>query len=109
MEINLNKGVLFPVELQKELKEKFHFADKDPQFGERLFFDNSGGALRLKSAVERRGEIECFPDCPDRNHNQAKQMNALVYDGTKDIISKQLVKLSFANGTGNIRQILPLA
>ena len=86
MEINLNKGVLFPVELQKELKEKFHFADKDPQFGERLFFDNSGGALRLKSAVRKRGEIECFPDCPDRNHNQAKLMNALVYDGTKDII-----------------------
>ena len=43
--------------------------------------------MRLKSAVRKRGEIECFPDCPDRNHNQAKLMNALVYDGTKDIIS----------------------
>lgn len=81
------KGELFKKELQEKLKNKFYFVDKDSQFKDRLFFDNSGGALRLKSAVEARANVERYPDCPDRNHNKAKQLNDLVYNGTRDIIS----------------------
>ena len=44
-------GLLFEDNLQKELKEKFSYADFDPEYGERLFFENSGGSLRLKSVL----------------------------------------------------------
>lgn len=31
--------------------------------GERLFFDNSGGSLRLKEAIDVRHDIEMLSDC----------------------------------------------
>ena len=39
------KGLLFEESFQKELKEKFYYTDADPLYGERLFFENSGGSL----------------------------------------------------------------
>ena len=45
-------GELFSDEYQKSLKEQFCYADTDPDYGDRLFFENSGGSLRLRAAVE---------------------------------------------------------
>lgn len=53
-------GELFSDEYQKSLKEQFCYADTDPDYGDRLFFENSGGSLRLRAAVEsqsRTGRI----------------------------------------------------
>ena len=61
-----SKGILFDDDFQQSLKEKFYYADADPEKGERLFFDNSGGSLRLKKCVEAKAALECFPDCPER-------------------------------------------
>lgn len=52
--MEFNHGVLFSDTYQKKLKSQFYYADKDPQYGARLFFENSGGSLRLKKAVEAR-------------------------------------------------------
>ena len=49
--MEFNHGVLFSDTYQKKLKSQFYYADKDPQYGARLFFENSGGSLRLKKAV----------------------------------------------------------
>ena len=40
-------GVLFDKDFQESLKEKFFYVDEDPKYGKRLFFENSGGSLRL--------------------------------------------------------------
>ena len=85
--INDKNGILFSDSLQKEIKDKFYFVDEDITYGKRLFFDNSGGALRLKSAVEEKAKFESLPDCPDRNHDKAQELNSVVMGGTKDIIS----------------------
>ena len=53
--MEFNHGVLFSDTYQKKLKSQFYYADKDPQYGARLFFENSGGSLRLK----RAGEAGC--------------------------------------------------
>ena len=47
--MEFNHGVLFSDTYQKKLKSQFCYADKDPQYGARLFFENSGGSLRLRS------------------------------------------------------------
>lgn len=60
--MNEKNGVLFSDEYQKNLKEQFCYADADPEHGSRLFFENSGGSLRLKKAVEAKASIEQFPD-----------------------------------------------
>ncbi len=80
------KGLLFDVDFQKELKEKFYYADADPIHGERLFFENSGGSLRLKKCVEAKAEHEKFPDCPERIHERSLYLRGLVEKGTKDIL-----------------------
>ena len=58
--MEFNHGVLFSDTYQKKLKSQFYYADKDPQYGARLFFENSGGSLRLKKAVEAKAAIEGF-------------------------------------------------
>lgn len=80
-------GVLFDRELAQKLKAQFFYADSDPMYGQRLFFDNSGGSLRLKAAVEAKAEAEQFPDCPERSHAFAKELNRYVQEGTKEIKS----------------------
>ncbi len=79
-------GLLFDDKFQKELKEKFYYADVDPVYGERLFFDNSGGSLRLKKCVEAKAEHERFPDCPERIHERSLYLKGLVEHGTKEIL-----------------------
>ena len=79
-------GVLFNSDFQKVLKSKFYHADSDPEYGERLFFDNSGGSLRLKSCVESKAKYEAFPDCPERIHARSVQLKGLVKKGTKEIL-----------------------
>ena len=79
-------GVLFNSDFQKILKSKFYHADADPEYGERLFFDNSGGSLRLKSCVEIKAKYEAFPDCPERIHARSVQLKGLVEKGTKEIL-----------------------
>lgn len=81
-----SKGILFDEKFQKELKEKFCYADSDPVYGERLFFENSGGSLRLKKCVEAKAEHEMFPDCPERIHERSLYLKGLVENGTKEIL-----------------------
>lgn len=79
-------GILFDKDFQESLKEKFFYADGDPEYGKRLFFENSGGSLRLKRCVEAKEEIERFPDCPERIHERSLNLKALVETGTKEIM-----------------------
>ena len=81
-----SKGILFDDDFQQSLKEKFYYADADPEKGERLFFDNSGGSLRLKKCVEAKAALECFPDCPERIHERSLYLKGIVQEGTKQIL-----------------------
>lgn len=76
-------GLLFEEEYVKELKKEFFMVDSDPEIGERLFFDNSGGSLRLKSCVLAKSETEAYPDCPERVHERATVLKKMVTDGTE--------------------------
>ena len=79
-------GLLFEAELQKKLKESFCYVDFDPTYGRRLFFENSGGSLRLKKCVEAKAEYEKFPDCPERIHERSIGLKSTVEEGTREIL-----------------------
>lgn len=86
MDINkYENGLFFEDSYQKELKEKFYYPDADPEHGPRLFFDNSGGSLRLKAAVEAKAKIESYPDCPERFHERSLYLKGIVNEGMKQI------------------------
>ena len=84
--MNHIQGELFPAEFQESLKSQFCYADEDPQYGPRLFFENSGGSLRLRRAVAAKAKWEEFPDCPERVRGRGFELSHFVADGTKDIL-----------------------
>jgi cysteine desulfurase/selenocysteine lyase len=81
---NYPEGVLFSEKLQKQIKNKFFYVDDDPDIGKRLFFENAGGSLRLKAAIEKFMEIDPIPDCPERIHKMALRLQKIQDDGTND-------------------------
>ncbi|KGR77130.1 aminotransferase class V-fold PLP-dependent enzyme [Ureibacillus manganicus] len=83
---NIHTGVLFDSQLQNEIKDKFYQVDQDHLGRKRLFFENSGGSLRLKSAVEAKERFEKIPDCPDRNNETSKLLQKVKEEGIRDII-----------------------
>ena len=96
------KGILFDESFQKELKGRFCYPDGDPKYGERLFFDNSGGSLRLRSCVEAKAELEMFPDCPERIHARGMGLKELAKEGAREIleIMFQMVGIIMENTGG---------
>lgn len=83
---NKYNDMLFPEKLSKEVRSKFHHIDHDPlRPGKRLFFENAGGAFRLKRALQRFYEIDSIPDCPERVHETAKYLIEIMRQGESDI------------------------
>lgn len=75
----------FPGVLQNHLREQFYYLNEDLNGDKRIFFENAGGALRLKSTLEKYGEISMIPDSPVRNYDIAQKINQDITDGKKDI------------------------
>lgn len=84
--MDTTRGCLFDPQLQQEIREKFYYLDTDNLGRKRLFFENSGGSLRLKAAVEARAKYEQIPDCPERYHDISMELRAVKEKGIRDIM-----------------------
>ncbi len=83
---DINKGQIFDEQLSKEIKEKFYHVDFDPIYNtERVFFDNAGGALRLKSANDTFKKIDELPDCPEHSNKTAKWLAEVQEKAIEDL------------------------
>lgn len=76
---------LFDDELLREIREKFCYVERDHTDKKRLFFENSGGSLRLKAAVEAKCNMEQIPDCPERTNDIAEFLQATKHKALKDL------------------------
>lgn len=77
------QGIMFSPELQKQVRDRFCNVDAD-SYGPRAFFENSGGALRLKACADAV-QVDTHPDCPGRHQKQADIQGAFVEQGYKDL------------------------
>lgn len=78
--------------LIKAIRDRFAHVDSCPFQGERIFFENAGGALSLKKVAETSAFYAAIPDNPGRI-NPAGQ-------GTQDVINKAKNDLAvFMNAT----------
>lgn len=75
----------FPEALQSQLNDRFYFLKQDVYGEDRIFFENAGGSLRLKAAVDAQTKYSAFPDCPERNHDVAIDIRNVIAEGTEDI------------------------
>ncbi|WP_201326300.1 aminotransferase class V-fold PLP-dependent enzyme, partial [Burkholderia sp. E168m23] len=78
-------GALFPDALMQQIKSHFHHVDRDVDGRERLFFDNAGGSFRLKAAVDAYARVDALPDCPERIHARALDLQAIQSRGEDDV------------------------
>ncbi|KVH56206.1 aminotransferase [Burkholderia sp. MSMB1072] len=79
------RGAFFPDALMEQIKSRFHHVDRDIDGRERLFFDNAGGSFRLKAAVDAYARIDALPDCPERIHARALDLQAIQSRGEDDV------------------------
>ncbi|MCA8406363.1 aminotransferase class V-fold PLP-dependent enzyme [Burkholderia cenocepacia] len=79
------RGALFPDALMQQIKSRFHHVDRDVDGRERLFFDNAGGSFRLKAAVDAYARVDALPDCPERIHARALDLQAIQSRGEDDV------------------------
>lgn len=70
----------------KEIQDKFYYVHEDYLGRKRQFFENSGGSLRLKAAVEEKARLEKIPDCPERIHDTSMMLKQVKADGMRDIM-----------------------
>lgn len=92
---------LFSDALLKEIREKFAYVDVDPlKQKKRLFFDNAGGSLKLKSAIEKFAQFDLIPDHPQRNHEVARYLAEVEQRGIED------ARIIFNAKTGSIATYL---
>ncbi len=85
MKISSEK-IFFDPQLQAEIKDRFYYVNEDYLGRKRQFFENSGGSLRLKAAVEEKARLERIPDCPERVHDTSMMLKKVKADGIRDIM-----------------------
>lgn len=86
MRDNLQYGELFDNSLLKSIKEKFSNVSVDSKSKKkRIFFDNSGGAFRLKAASNIFKKIDAYPDCPEHGNKTAKWLMKTQEKGYESI------------------------
>ena len=83
--MTIDRGRAFPAELSRQIKDRFHHVDQDFMGRPRLFFENAGGSLRLKAALEAMAKVDAVPDSAERIHEVAAWLKQVQTRGTDDV------------------------
>lgn len=79
--------ILLPDALLNQVRNAFMHVEACPFTGKRVFFENAGGSLTLKSVVERSAEVAGIPDNEHRDNLASKAVSKIVADGRSDLAS----------------------
>lgn len=76
---------VFSAELLTQIRAKFHHVDTCPYAGKRVYLENAGGSLTLKSLAARTAELACLPDNEGRDNPASKALSEFVNKGKADL------------------------
>ncbi len=76
---------LFSPELLKKVREKFLYVNWDPYTGHRVYFEASGGSLRLKKVMETLAYENALPDELYRFNPASEHVVDAVLKGIEDV------------------------
>ena len=71
--------------LLEAVRERFQNVGNCPISGNRIFFENAGGALTLKSVVEASNEFAAFPDNQGRKNMSSEYAVGKIEEGKNNI------------------------
>ena len=69
---------MFTPELMQQIRDRFCHVDTCPYQGPRIFFENAGGALTLKSVVEVNTELAGIPDNQGRDNPASHELVRII-------------------------------
>ena len=69
---------MFDDTLQQQIRDRFMYVDHCPYQGPRIFFENAGGALTLKSVVEVNTELAGIPDNQGRDNPASHELVRII-------------------------------
>ncbi len=69
---------MFNNELLNDIRERFEYVDQCPYQGRRIFFENAGGALTLKSVVQCSQELAKVPDNQGRDNPASHELVNII-------------------------------
>ena len=72
-------------ELLSRIRDRFAQVDHCPQQGERIFFENAGGALTLKSVVETSARFAAIPDNQGRDNPGSQELTRVIDTAREDM------------------------
>ena len=72
-------------ELIKKVREKFAHIDSCPFEGERIFFENAGGALTLRSVVDTSTKFAAIPDNQGRDNPASQALVGIINQAKVDM------------------------
>ncbi|CAE6850713.1 MULTISPECIES: aminotransferase class V-fold PLP-dependent enzyme [Paraburkholderia] len=79
------QGQFFPANLQNQIRDRFMLVDDDARGKPRLYFENAGGSLRLKSALDALVRTDQMPDASGRIHETADLLKQIQQQGADDL------------------------
>ena len=82
--------------LIESIRKKFMHVETCPFEGERIFFENAGGSLRLKSVVETSALYASYPDNQGRENEASKALVKSIENG------KSKMRLFFNADSGDV-------
>ena len=74
----------FSPKLLAEIRDQFAFVEEFPFVGKRIFFENAGGALTLKSVVETSTKFAAIPDNQGRANVASRALMEIIQKAKLD-------------------------
>lgn len=71
----------FSPRLSIQIRDRFCNVDFDPILGDRIYFENAGGSLTLKSVVETSSSFDRLPHNAGRSHAGSEHVGDAIADG----------------------------
>ena len=75
----------FAPDLMQDIRDRFAHVESCPFQGPRIFFENAGGALTLKSAVETSAKFAALPDNQGRDNPAAQALGQIIAQARGDM------------------------
>lgn len=73
--------------LMEDIRARFAHVDACPFEGQRIFFENAGGALTLNSVVETSAKFAAIPDNQGRDNPMSKNLMAIIAKAKADTMT----------------------
>lgn len=76
---------LFSPALQQAIRGRFLHAEGDPHSGERIYFENAGGGLTLRTVLTADTAVAALPDNAGRDNPASREVGRTIRQGRSDI------------------------